>query len=695
MSETTTRPAPAQADAQNATGGADNAASASAGGLVAIGGNYQVDPKRSLPVYDMPGAKAYVAQSNSEPGKKYFALVCIGPMPVRLPILQALVGLTNANFIKLVHSGIVVWPGDSEQRVIMIFREPGGARLTGPDGRCTAWSYDQVCNRLIRPVIGVLRDLEARNIFHGAIRTSNMFLPNDPAEGVILGDCASSPAGYYQPVLNETLQRGLADASGRGKGGTSDDLYALGVAIITLIQGEPPLSGLSDPQIVDRKLTQGSFYALVQKQKMPTPLLEPLRGLLNDDPHERWDLEDLESWLGGRRLSPRPPEPPRRAVRPFEFGDHEAWEARGLARILSTNAATAYDLYHKGEVEAWMRRALGEKNITEIVVGELQASGAGSRVQREPAVVVARCGIAMAPDGPIRMNGRAIYPSGFGTALTEAFVNKRDPAPIAQILVAGLPGNWNSIQKKHKIEPFSPPMDLEFARNLLERRGFGFGVERVLYELDDSVPCLSPMLDKHYVLTPMDLLRALERMAPTKSRHGKPIDAHIAAFLMVRFRKLEDWLLKALNDEIDPGRGVIAMAQILGSMQERLGNKKLPGIAKWIVAMADPAIDRLHNHKTRQKIKQRIEELAEQGMITPIAQALDDPSMMNQDDHLYGKAQAKFARIVDEIAKLEDEVADPSVLAKGFGRELAAVVSGILGTFGISAVIGYYFLGTF
>ncbi|MEO0393924.1 MAG: serine/threonine-protein kinase [Pseudomonadota bacterium] len=688
MSDTKAKPASAKPDAA-AQGGKPRAA----GGVVSIGGNYEVDPAQPLAAYNSPGAHAFLARDKSAAGRKLFALVCSGPMPVRLTILQALVGLNSQNLIKLAHSGIVVWPPDEAQRVVMLFEQPAGPRIAGADGRCQKLTYDQICQKLIQPVVSVLRDLETRKIFHGAIRPDNMYALPDLTDGVVLGECVTSPAGYHQPVLYETMQRGLADPSGRGKGHVSDDIYSLGATVVTLVQGHPPLPGLSDEEILNQKLLQGSFYAMVQKQKMPTALLEPLRGMLNDDPHERWTLEDLEAWLAGRRLSPRPPEPPRKAVRPFEFSDREAWEARGLARVLSHDAGTAAQLYEKGEVEAWMRRALGEKNITEIMVAELEAAKTGSKQQREPDILVARCGIAVAPDGPMRVRRRSVYPSGLGTALTEAVVTKRDPGPLVHMLSAGLPGSWNALQKKHKVEPIMPQPDLENVRSLLERKGMGFGVERVLYELDETIPCQSPMLDNFYVLTPNDLLRALERLAPTKSRHGQPIDAHITAFLMVRFRKLEDWLLKALNDTLDPGRSVVAMAQILGSMQERLGNKKLPGIAKWIVAMADPAIDRLHNHNTRQQVKAKINELAEAGMINPIAQVLDDPTTSNADANQYGKAQAKFARVVDEIAKLEDEVNAPDQLEKGFGRELAAVVAGIVGIFAVSGVIGYYFLG--
>ncbi|MEM6903236.1 MAG: serine/threonine protein kinase, partial [Pseudomonadota bacterium] len=351
-----TKPDQAAAAGGGAPAGGSNA-------VVSIGGAYEVDPKKPLAALASPATKAFEARSKTDAKMQLFALVCQGPMPVRLGILQAMVGLDNPHMIKLAHSGIVVWPPDQLQRVVMLFQRPHGSRLTGADGRGEAWHHEQISQKLVAPMLGVLGDLEARKICHGAIRPDNIFAPRGLAEGIVLGECLTQPVGYHQPVLYETLQRGMANPAGRGQGMISDDLYALGVTMVTLLQGEPPLAGMSDEDILDRKLVQGSFYALVQKSRIPTNMLEPLRGLLNDDPAERWTLEDLESWLGGRRLSPRPPEPPRKAVRPFEFSGYEAWEARGLSRVLSRDPVTAHRLYEQGEVEAWMRRALGEKNI--------------------------------------------------------------------------------------------------------------------------------------------------------------------------------------------------------------------------------------------------------------------------------------------------------------------------------------------
>src|SRR3546814_10365001 len=101
--------------------------------------------------------------------------------------------------------------------------------------------------------------------------------------------------------------------SGRGNGAVADDLYALGATILYLLQGHSPLAGLDDRSIVAAKIEKGSFAAMSGEARLPVGLMEPLRGLLMDDPQQRWTIEDLDLWVSGRRLSPKQAQPPKRA----------------------------------------------------------------------------------------------------------------------------------------------------------------------------------------------------------------------------------------------------------------------------------------------------------------------------------------------------------------------------------------------
>src|SRR5690606_33117998 len=68
-------------------------------------------------------------------------------------------------------------------------------------------------------------------------------------------------------------------------------------------------------------------------------------------------------------------------------------------------------------------------------------------------------------------------------------------------------------------------------RPYLRMSGLGFGIERILYDLNPDMPCLSPLFANTYVYTLQDLLKQLDALAPSRAKDEDPIDVHIAAFI--------------------------------------------------------------------------------------------------------------------------------------------------------------------
>ena len=80
----------------------------------------------------------------------------------------------------------------------------------------------------------------------------------------------------------------MAEPSARSRGGVADDLYSLGVCVIFLLLGRNPVHELSTAEIVERKINQGSYAVLTSGARIQMNMMELLRGLLSDDPRERW-----------------------------------------------------------------------------------------------------------------------------------------------------------------------------------------------------------------------------------------------------------------------------------------------------------------------------------------------------------------------------------------------------------------------
>src|SRR3546814_7561845 len=70
----------------------------------------------------------------------------------------------------------------------------------------------------------------------------------------------------------------MAVPEGRGYGGPEDDYYALGVLVLVLLCGGNPVPGLSEHELVEAKISKGSYAALVGETRLSLPMVEVLRS---------------------------------------------------------------------------------------------------------------------------------------------------------------------------------------------------------------------------------------------------------------------------------------------------------------------------------------------------------------------------------------------------------------------------------
>ncbi len=179
-----------------------------------------------------------------------------------------------------------------------------------------------------------------RNLIYRSIRPDNMY-PSGLDDSLIqFGDCVTVPPGWGQSPILETIEMGMTPMSGRGPGTIADDMYALGASILFLALGHWPVINLSTKQLVEAKSAVGSFAALLGDERPPLGLREPLRGMLCDDPFERWTLEDIEEFLEGELRRSVKIAKESRADRGFEFEDQSIRHNRLLAYVFG-NAPTA------------------------------------------------------------------------------------------------------------------------------------------------------------------------------------------------------------------------------------------------------------------------------------------------------------------------------------------------------------------
>ena len=256
---------------------------------------------------DKGSVKAYAASRVGADPRTLFVMVCEDHLTPRLLKVSNYAALNNPGLVSLVASGAVYWPMAKKQKYCFIYENNLGMPLMKNDTRAGMdMKHEAVMSTVVRPIVNVLLDMRDKDMVHGCIRLSNMFDGGKKEwDRVILGEPLSVPPSSHMPVLYEPIERSMASPTGRGEGVPSDDLYSFGVCLAILLRENDPMEGQTDEEIIQTKIEEGSYSALTGKDRFTGAILELLRGLLHDDPVQRWNLDEVVEWLDGRRLTPK------------------------------------------------------------------------------------------------------------------------------------------------------------------------------------------------------------------------------------------------------------------------------------------------------------------------------------------------------------------------------------------------------
>ena len=652
---------------------------------VAVDKHFTVYPTQRLPGLDSPNAQAFAARDRRSPDRPMFALLCSRDMPARLDLVRTLTRAEAGPFVKPEGSGIVLWPLDGCEHNLILFDQPGGERLVPVGGQVAApIREDELVRRILPSLIVALRNLQSRSASHRAIRHDNLFYASPTHDGVMLGECVTEPPAFSQPAIYETVSAAMAMPAGRGAGYSSDDVYAAGVLIITLLNGEPPCADMSEHEVVEAKILQGSFATLMKHARVSLSLMEPLRGMLCDDPAHRWTAWDLEQWLNGRHQSPKQQSAPMKMNRPFTFGDSEYWHIRSLARALAESWEAATEPGLSTRIVDWLRRAFGDsaaRNDYADSLGALVQSA--DKGPDAPDRVLASLLIAFDPEAPIRFRSVAFQPEAIGQFIAVEFDNRPVMEDFIAAVRARAPTLWLESQPVARPEFVAFKKAIETVQHFSERAGWGYGLERCLYELNPGVPCRSPMLGNHLVNRPDRLLPALERAAADASQERPPMDAHIAGFCAASVKDLPGRVLAKLSEPPDSPDHRLAVLKVLAKVQYATGNEPCPALAQWLLRTLSPVITDFRNRPYRQKLGEALQEIAKRGSLVSMVAQLDNQEIRQRDQKGFARARAAFAQSEREIQWIRDGGLTSEAQVRKGSQQAALLFSSVLSGLGL------------
>ena len=627
---------------------------------------------------DKGTVKAYRATGKNKVVSDLVAFVCDKSLTPRRISGIKYGKVVNPNLAKLVGSGKILWPEVKEEKFCFVYENTFGKPIWNRDKpMALGLKPEDVLSNIAYPLITALTDMRNKDLVHGEVWPGNMFSNSAQREGVItsesirLGECLSAPASYNLPALFEPIERALADPIGRGTGTFADDLYSFGVSLAVMLRTTDPLQGMSDDDIVRQKLEKGSYATVIGKDRLSGAMLELLRGLLYDDPAQRWTLDDVQAWKDGRRLSPKQSSKRVKASRPIIVGNKKYTRPELLAKDIWKQTDEIAKIVDNGELGQWIDRAIEDKGVKSRMEQFFKDNTARERSGGYNERLSVAVATSLFPECPIRYKGLNFNPSGFGKVLSHAYVKHQDMQPFVDIMRHNfvIP----VIRGRKVTDTSSIVAKFDSCRSFVSQSRLGAGIERAIYLMDQECPCLSPIIDKYYVLTPEELMDAFEAICSS----GEPallFDRHVVAFLSVKDRKNIDPYMSDLNAD-ESYRRILGQIRTLATIQQRSRLGKFPAITQWLANNLDDLYDRFHDDKKRQEMKKRVDAIVRKGDLSKLAHLFDDPKLYQADVGGFYQAMEEYRRINQEKLLIEEKLQNKKDYGKTTGQQIASVAS--------------------
>ncbi len=647
-----------------------------------IGGLYTIDFAQPLANVAAP-LTAFAAHRSNVGG--YMAVSVRRGFSVRVRTLSAMVGFATSHILPPLAHGQAAMPSGEIGYFIICPAPPGPSLLA----TLRPWPEADLTDFVLKPMALALGELQDRDVTHRAIRADNLFQAA-PRTPVTLGCAWAAPPACHQPSWMEPPYSAVCLPTGRGDGRIADDVYALGALMVMLALGKNPVEGVPDEEVLRNKLDVGSYAALVGDHRLPSGLVDLVRGMLADDPEHRPSPALLANPAAARarRIAARPP---RRAQRPLDVGGQLAWTGRMLAHTMIRSPEIAGPMLRNGTIDRWLRRGVGDVAAAALIdeavrLREAEVLAADGRAD---ALLLTRTIAILDPAAPLVWRRLPIWPDGLGSALDHALNHAPDQADLlAEIVTSHVTAAWDERREGVQDAAVARLESLE-TRHWFAGGRSGTGAWRLAYHLNPLMPCESPATGQAWAIRLPDLLPALEANAARAPRGDRPlVDRQVAVFIEARRDERLDVDLSRLAGALT-ATDFMSQLRLLARLQQKLSTSELPFLSQWAVAAVEPLLQRFSSRSRRERLAQRLASLAQAGQLPQIVAVLDDEEELSGDESGFSAAQERLAVIDQNLAQWESLAHGRVLQARRVSQEVAdgvgllsCVIALALATFG-------------
>lgn len=636
---------------------------------------YIIKPNKLLPQFSKNLSTACEAVDDNLRERKLFAMVMQRDLPYRLRNMEALVGVDHPAILPLLAAGTVQFSHDDACHMVAVYEQPEDPSMrTVVEEKKITFNEKLIIDEVIAPICDALTLLKDKGIAHGGINLDTVYF----GDKIQLGECVSEPCGYAQDFHFESPERAQATALGKGEATPAADCYALGILVLYLVFGTKHFERIEQRDFLAQRLALGSYNTLVSGKEMKG-LEDFLKGVLNDDQNERWTPDHIEQWLRGKKYNLLTPSVLREGQRPYQFLGEDFFNRRALAHSLAQHWEDAKANLRNTHLSRWVEVSLHKTEMADAIRSVMEKTGGIHSIsEKANNELVARTICLLDTEGPVRYNQISCYVDGLGAVMADAF-RSRDQKCI-QSCIEMLDYNFfnyiNELLDGAKTKRHGNLLwRMQNCSRFLRMPAMGFGIERILYELNPTLPCQSPLLADENVLTKEGLLYALDRIGIRKSRNFEYLDRHIAAFVATQMDTTKEVKIPEL-------KRIPALAQnpqlvviyMLAQAQRKAGKPKLKGLTSWAALRIVPLIDNFHSRTIRRKLRNGLKTAAKSGELDKIFDLLMDANTVQEDIQGFQKAVHLFTKNGKKIIKLENRKRLKN-RADQFGLVLAMIVS--------------------
>ena len=628
---------------------------------------FEIDFAEHISWLDNNGAKAYAVSDRIDSTRRLFALVCSNETSPRMTILPYLKSIDNPALMKMVEYGVINFLPEESKNMALIYEMPlGGKVFEKGISNIDLASNNEKFRKVALSLMGLNDAFKGMEMTHRAIRADNLYYKDAERTEIVVGDCAASFPAYYQPPMFEPIESLMADRQARGNGTFRDDIYSIGMVLLCLACGKDIGQDLLLPQVLQQKLSKGSFTFVCSLEKVPTTYSTLFKGLINDFADARWSYSSVFNSLEGKPINHTINLAPEKAKRALNIDRQKVYTATEIVYTAHLNIDAAYELIVQGKLSEWIKSSMEDEKLASRIdaLAKQELSSGGNKD-----LTVARACILLCPNMPIRYKGITFFPDGIAKAVFLQMKHLQSVDVYVDIFGSDLIRLWYQEQE-----------DLRSSANITDfklyilRREIGYGIERIIYDVDSDIPCISPLFGKELVYAPQNVLRALDSSFNEQDISKSPYDRHLIAFLRCRMGKKIDNILADLNSSRDELKAAAVM-HLYTNLQNKYGPAKLNNLTIWLVNFLKVIIKVYHNKKYQKYLEKELVKIAKTGKLYEIVELLENEHALEKDRIDYANVLNEANLLINEKNKIINHTDKMDEEAKEAALRFASVLA--------------------